>query len=99
MSGVRSRDGGTAMGQATLEQLNRDYVRAAQASDVRWFDEHLAPGFMSSNPDGSLADRAGFLDRIGRPNPLTNMAPVDPHVRVVGDVGIVDSGFRCTKPD
>ena len=83
----------------TLEQLNRDYVRAAQASDVRWFEAHLAPCFMASNPDGSLVDRAGFLDRIGRPHPLTNMAPVDPRARVVGDVGVVDSGFRCTRPD
>ena len=51
-----------------LEQLNRDYVRAAQASNVRWFDENLAACFMASNPDGSLVDRAGFLERIGRPN-------------------------------
>ena len=83
----------------TLEQLNRGYVQAAEASDIRWFDEHLAPCFMASNPDGSLADRAGFLDRIGRASHSTNMAPVDTRVRVVGDVGIVDSGFRYTKPD
>ena len=83
----------------TLEQLNRSYVRAAEASDVRWFDANLAACFMASNPDGSLADRAGFLERIGRPNPLKNMAAVDARVRVVGDVGIVDSGFECTKPD
>jgi ketosteroid isomerase-like protein len=83
----------------TLEELNRGYVQAAQASDLGWFDKHLASCFMSSNPDGSLADRAGFLERIGRPHPLANMAPVDSRVRVVGGLGIVDSGFRCTLPD
>jgi ketosteroid isomerase-like protein len=83
----------------TLEQLNRNYVRAAEASDVRWYEANLAPCFMASNPDGSLADRAGFLERIGRPNPLKSMAPVDTRIRVVGDVGVVDSGFQCTKPD
>jgi ketosteroid isomerase-like protein len=83
----------------TLEQLNRDYVRAAQASDARWFDENLAACFMASNPDGSLVDRSAFLARICRPSPNTNMAPVDTRVRVVGDVGIIDSGFRYTKPD
>ena len=83
----------------TLEQLNRDYVRAGQTSDTGWFDKHLAACFMASNPDGSLVDRAGFLDRIGRPNPSKNMAGVDPRIRVVGDVGIVDSGFRHTRPD
>jgi ketosteroid isomerase-like protein len=83
----------------TLDQLNHSYVRAAQASDVRWFDENLAACFMASNPDGSLVDRAGFLDRIGQPNPRTNMAPVDTRVRIVGDVGIIDSGFQYTKAD
>src|SRR6267142_5753450 len=106
------RDGGTAMGNTTvekgrgrandvqtLEQLNRGYVHAAQASDTRWFNENLAACFMASNPDGSLVDRAGFLDRIGRPNPSTNMAPVDPRIRIAGDVGVIDSGFQYTKPD
>jgi ketosteroid isomerase-like protein len=83
----------------TLEQLNRNYVRAAQTSDVRWFDENLAACFMASSPDGALEDRAGFLSRIGRPNPSKGMAAVDTRVRVVGDVGVIDSGFRYTKPD
>ena len=83
----------------TLEELNRQYVQAAEKSDVRWYETHLADCFMASNPDGSLADRAGFLERIGRPHPLTNMAAVDPRVRVVGGVAIVDSGFRCSLPD
>jgi ketosteroid isomerase-like protein len=83
----------------TLEQLNRSYVQAAQTSDVRWFDENLAVCFLASSPDGSLEARAGFLDRIRRPSPSKNMAAVDTRIRVVGDVGIVDSGFRFTKPD
>lgn len=85
--------------EQTLERLNHGYVRAAQASDTGWFDEHLAACFMASNPDGSLMDRSGFLDRIGRPNPNTAMAAVDSRIRVLGDLGIVDSGFRCTTPD
>src|SRR4029453_10434017 len=83
----------------TLEQLNRGYVQAAQASDVRWFDGNLAACFLASSPDGSLEDRAGFLGGVGRPGPSKNMAAVDTRIRVVGDVGIVDSGFRFTKPD
>ena len=90
---------GRANDVQTLEQLNRDYVRAGQTSDTGWFDKHLAACFMASNPDGSLEDRAGFLARIGRPNPSKDMAPVDTRVRVVGDVGIIDSGFRYTRPD
>lgn len=84
---------------ATLEELNRGYVRAAEGSDVGWYEAHLAACFMASNPDGSLSDRAGFLDRIGRPNPFKSLASVDARVRVVGEVGVVDSGFRATRPD
>ena len=45
-----------------LLRLNRGYVHAAQTSDVRWYDEHLADDYMASNPDGSLCDKAGFLE-------------------------------------
>jgi len=90
---------GRASDVQTLEQLNRGYVHAGQTSDTGWFDKHLAACFMASNPDGSLVDRAGFLERIGRPNPSKNMAPVDTRVRIVGDIGVVDSGFQYTKPD
>src|ERR1700733_2237808 len=30
----------------TLHQLNRNYVRSVEESDVRWFDEHLAADFL-----------------------------------------------------
>jgi len=82
-----------------LEDLNRGYVGAAEASDVRWYEVNLADCFMASNPDGSLSDRAGFLERIGRRSPFKSLASVNARVRVVGDVGIVDSGFRATRPD
>ena len=41
---------GRANDVQTLEQLNRSYVRAGQASDTRWFDEHLAACFMCQQP-------------------------------------------------
>jgi ketosteroid isomerase-like protein len=83
----------------TVRQLNQAYVAAAQASDAGWFDKHLAACFMASNPDGSLVGRAAFLDRIGRPHTNTGYAAIDPRVRVIGDVGIADCGFRLTTAD
>ena len=50
-----------------LLDLNRDYIRSVQASDVRRFNEILADDFMCSNPDGSLVDREGFLTQTARP--------------------------------
>ncbi len=99
MGNATGQERGRTNDVQALEQLNRSYVRAGQASDTGWFDKNLAACFMASNPDGSLVDRAGFLERIGRPNPSKNMAPVDSRIRVVGDVGIVDSGFQHAKPD
>ena len=44
-----------------LTALNLDFVASAQNSDVRRFDEILAPEFYCSNPDKSLVDRAVVL--------------------------------------
>jgi hypothetical protein len=78
-----------------LDELNRGYVRAAQNSDVKWYDKHLDHHFMSSDPDGVLRDRAGFLSRIGRPNPNTELEARDVRIRIIGELGIIQSGFRC----
>lgn len=61
----------------TLQQLNAGYVRSAESSDVRWYEEHLAHDFLSTNPDSSLADRAGFLARIARPYPGSRLRAED----------------------
>ena len=55
-----------ATDQATLEALNREYIRSVSEADVGWFDANLSEDFVNSNPDGSLVDRAGFLAQIGR---------------------------------
>ena len=54
----------------TLRDLNHNYVRSVDQADVGWFDRHLAPGFMNTNPDGTVLDRAAFLAQIGRGSPV-----------------------------
>jgi hypothetical protein len=83
---------------ATLRHLNRSYVRSAEASDVRWFEEHLAQDFLASNPDGSISDRTAFLARIARPYPDTNLEAVDVRIRFFGALALVHAGFRYCKP-
>jgi hypothetical protein len=46
-----------ATDQATLDALNREYIRSVSEADVRWFDANLAEDFVNSNPDCSLVDR------------------------------------------
>ncbi len=83
----------------TLNELNRNYVRSVQESDVRWFDQHLAPDFLNTNPDGSLVDRAGFLDQVGRPVTIADLQPEDVVIRVLGDVAIIHARTTYTKAD
>lgn len=72
-----------------LEQLNRDYVASVQHSDVRRFDEILAPEFYCSNPDGSLVDRRAFLEQTARPVTISGLEPQDVRIRLLGDVAII----------
>ena len=73
----------------TLQQLNTDYIRSVQTSDVRRFDEILADDFLCSNPDGSLIDRAAFLVQTARPVTISNLQALDVNVRILGDVAIM----------
>ena len=83
----------------TLLALNRDYIRSVQSSDVRRFDEILADDFMCSNPDGSLVDRAGFLEQTARPVSISNLDVHDVKVRIMGDVAIIHARTTYTRPD
>ena len=82
-----------------LQQLNQDYIRSVQTSDVRRFDEILAEDFLCSNPDGSLVDRAAFLAQTARPVAISNLEAQDVRVRIIGDVAIIHARTTYTLPD
>jgi hypothetical protein len=77
-----------------LLELNRNYVRSAQESDVRWYAENLSDDFYITAPDGALLNREEFLKRIANPYPGTDAEAVDVIVRILGNVAIIHSGFR-----
>jgi len=83
----------------TLHQLNRNYVRSVEESDVRWFDEHLAADFLNSNPDGTLVDRAGFLAQIARKSPVTNIRESDVRIVLRGDFAFIHALTSYVKGD
>jgi ketosteroid isomerase-like protein len=70
-----------------LEQLNRDYVASVQNSDVCRFDQILADEFYCSNPDGTLVDRAAFLEQTARPVTIRDLEPRDVVIRLFGPSG------------
>ena len=43
-----------------LLELNRNYVRSALQSDVRWYAENLSEDFYITAPDGVLLNREAF---------------------------------------
>ena len=83
----------------TLTELNRDYVRSVQTSDVRRFEEILADDFLCSLPDGSLIDRERFLEQTAPPAKISNLEAHDVDVRLMGDFAIVHARTTFTMPD
>ena len=82
-----------------LIALNRDYIDSVQHGDIRRFDEILADDFVCSNPDGSLVDRAGFLEQTARPVTIADLAAHDVDVRLLGDVAIIHARTTYARPD
>jgi ketosteroid isomerase-like protein len=82
-----------------LVRLNRDYIDSVQNSDVARFDEILADDFLCSHPDGSLVDRATFLEQTARPVAIRGLAAEDVNIRLMGDFAIIHAATRYTKPD
>jgi ketosteroid isomerase-like protein len=83
----------------TLEQLNHDYVRAVDERDTAWFEQHLAPDFMNSNPDGTLVDRAAFLGQIAAGAGVSALRAHDVLIRLGGDLAIIHARTAYAKPD
>jgi ketosteroid isomerase-like protein len=83
----------------TLRDLNSDYIRSVQTSDVRRFDEILADDFLCSNPDGTLIDRAAFLRQTARPVTIAHLEARDVNIRLMGDFAIIHARTTYTAPD
>jgi ketosteroid isomerase-like protein len=82
-----------------LQHLNEDYIRSVQTSDVRRFDELLAEDFLCSNPDGSLVDRARFLEQTAEPAKISNLQAHDVNIRIMGDFAIIHARTTYSGAD
>jgi ketosteroid isomerase-like protein len=83
---------------AVLMQLNRDYVRSVDERDVRWFENHLAPDFMNTGPDGTFTNRAQFLEIIARGNGMSNRRPEEVSIRLLDDLAIIHARTVFNTP-
>ena len=82
----------------TLVELNRDYIRSVQTSDVRRFEELLADDFVCSNPDGALVDRKDFLKQTAMPVTISGLEARDVNIRLMGDFAIIHARTTYTLP-
>ena len=89
----------TAADMAALAALNADYIRSVQTSNVARFKEILADDFLCSQPDGSLIDRARFLEVTARPVTISHLEAHDVNVRLMGDFAIVHARTTYTTAD
>jgi hypothetical protein len=72
-----------------LVTLNRDYIDSVQNGDVKRFDEILADEFYCSNPDGSIVDRAGFLQQTAKPAMIKGLKGEDVMIRIFDTIAII----------
>lgn len=82
-----------------LLDLNRDYIRSVQASNVSRFQEILAEDFLCSLHDGSLLDKEQFLKHTAAPAKISNLEAHDVKVRLMGDFAIIHARTSYTLPD
>ncbi len=82
-----------------LLELNGDYIRSVQTSDVRRFEEILAADFLCSNPDGSLVGKPAFLKQTAVPVRISNLEARDVQVRIMDDFAIIHARTTYTLPD
>jgi len=83
----------------TLLDLNRDYIRSVQTSNVSRFREILADDFLCSLPDGVLIDRESFLEQTALPPSISNLEVHDVNVRLMGDFAIIHAQTTFTTRD
>jgi ketosteroid isomerase-like protein len=83
----------------TLKRLNQEYVDAFLKSDVAWYRENLADDFVCIESDGTVLDRARFLENAGRATDVSTYELRDVRVRIFGDVALVHATGDWARRD
>jgi hypothetical protein len=83
----------------TLTALNLDFFTSVQKGDVKRFEEILADDFMMSTPDGSLLDKAEYLEFTARPVTISGLVAEDVRIRLLGDFAIIHGRFNSRSAD
>ena len=90
---------GTELKVAELQVLNEDYVTAYMSSDVEWYRQHLSDDFVCIESDGSILNKAGFLNSAAEGPDVAAYELKQVNVRIYGDVGLVQATGLFTRKD
>jgi hypothetical protein len=75
--------------ESVLRQLNDQYIQSLIQADVEWYREHLAEDFLCIESNGSLLDKAQFLEKTAEGPDLADYRLTQVRVRIYGDVALV----------
>ena len=70
-----------------------------QNGDVKRFEEILADDFMMSTPDGSLLDKAEYLELTAKPVTISGLVAEDVRIRLLGVFAIIHGRFNYRSAD
>src|SRR3954452_16490627 len=79
-----------------LRELNDAYLESVKMGDVERFREILADDFLCSAADGSVLDKAHFLELTAGPRTLRHLSASDVRIRLFGDVAIIHAATSYT---
>ena len=82
-----------------LGKLNEAYIEAVRRADAVGFESLLAADFLCTMADGSLLDRAQFLDGVAKAAKLPSLHAHDVNIRIMGDVAIIHAGTTFELAD
>ena len=82
-----------------LVALNHGYVQAFVRGDAAWYDAHLWPEFEALEPDGSITNRAAFLEGARAPMRYRAFREDSVRVKLLGDVALITAITPYTRAD
>ncbi len=85
--------------EETLRILNRQYVDAFLNCDVEWYRQHVTDDFICIESDGTLLEKAAFLQGNSFPHDVVSYDLLDVRVRIFGEVALIHSHGKLTRKD
>ncbi len=85
--------------EATLTELNAQYVAAFLAADVEWYREHLADDFVCIESNGEMLDKAEFLRQTATGPGVLDYMLQEVRIRRFGDVALIHATGTFTRRD